>query len=203
MTAANPAFHPEGGPKNRAPSGALGAFRLTTARLVLRPWQDSDRAPFAAMGQDPAVMATLGALMDREQADASVDRMIAHQAAHGHCFWPIERKADGRFLGFCGLKQGPDGTPIAGEIEIGWRLASDQWGQGYAREAAEAALAWGWANLPVDSIFAITTPGNTRSWGLMERLGMVRRHDMDFDHPGVPDDSHLKAHWTYEQRRPA
>ena len=174
---------------------------IETERLILRPWRDDDRAPFAAMGQDPQVMATLGPLMSREESDESVDRMIAHQAAQGHCFWPVERKADGAFLGFCGLKQGPDGTPIAGETEIGWRLRSDEWGNGYAREAAEATLAWGLANFVRDSIYAITTPDNSRSWGLMERLNMMRRHDMDFDHPGVTEDSPLKAHLTYEAKR--
>lgn len=175
---------------------------IETDRLILRPWQDRDREPFAAMSQDPKVMATLGPLMTREQADASIDRMIAHQGEHGHCFWPVERKADGAFLGFCGLLVSGPGTPISGQVEIGWRLRSDEWGRGYAREAAQASVGWFWANTGRDTLFAITTPGNTRSWGLMERLGMSRRHDMDFDHPNVPDGSHLKQHWTYELRRP-
>ncbi|CAM3219998.1 GCN5 family acetyltransferase [Sphingomonas antarctica] len=175
---------------------------IETERLVLRAWRDDDRAPFAEMGRDPQVMATLGPLMTREDSDAAIDRMMAYQAAHGHCFWPVERREDGMFLGFCGLKQGPDDTPIAGETEIGWRLRSDMWGRGYAREAAEATLAWGWAHLDRNSIYAITTPDNSRSWGLMERLGMTRRHDLDFDHPGVPDDSQLKAHLTYAASRP-
>ncbi len=155
------------------------------------------------MGRDAQVMATLGPLIDRAQADAGVGRMIAHQAAHGHCFWPVERAADGRFLGFCGLLVSGPGTPIAGQVEIGWRLRSDEWGKGYAREAAEAAIGWFWANMHRSTLFAITTPGNSRSWGLMERLGMARRHDMDFDHPNVPEGSPLKRHLTYELERPA
>ena len=91
--------------------------------------------------------------------------------------------------------------PITDEIEIGWRLAHDAWGQGYAREAAEASLAWGWANLPVPTIAAITVPANTRSRGLMERLGMVRVADGDFDHPDVPDGSPLQRHILYRIAR--
>ena len=175
---------------------------IETERLLVRPWQDSDRAPFAAMSRDPQVMATLGPLMSREQVDAAVDRMIRLQAAQGFCFWAIERKRDGAFLGFCGLKGEAAAPHLEGEIEAGWRLRSDAWGQGYAREAAEASLAWGFANLPNPRIIAITTPGNVRSWGLMERLGMRRLADGDFDHPGVPDGDPLKPHITYAIDRP-
>lgn len=176
---------------------------IETSRLLVRPWRDSDRAPFAAMGRDPQVMATLGPLMSREQSDAAIDRMIAHQTAHGYCFWAIERREDGAFLGFCGLKSDPPAAPhLAGEIEAGWRLRRDAWGRGYAREAAEASLAWGFANLAQPRIMAITTPGNVRSWGLMERLGMMRLADGDFDHPEVPDGDPLKPHITYAINRP-
>ncbi len=175
---------------------------IETERLRIRSWQDSDREPFAAMGRDPAIMATLGPLMTREQSDAAVDRMLAHQAKHGFCFWALERKADAAFLGFCGLKAEAAAPHLDGEIEAGWRLRHEAWGAGYAREAAIASLAWGFANLPHPRIIAITTPGNVRSWGLMERLGMKRLADGDFDHPGVPDGDPLKPHITYAIDRP-
>src|SRR3546814_17049402 len=78
-------------------------------------------------------------------------------------------------------------------VEIGWRVRSDAWGAGYAREAAEASIAWGWANLACDAIHAITTVANVRSRGLMERLGMKRLPDLDFDHPAVPADCRSDA----------
>ncbi len=175
---------------------------IETPRLIVRPWRDSDRAPFAAMGGDPAVMEHLGPLHGREQADIAVNRMIALQAERGHCFWAVERRDDGAFLGFCGLKIAPEGIAgVEGAVEIGWRLRRDAWGQGYAREAAAASLSWGFANLADDRIIAITTPGNVRSWGLMQRLGMVRRHDLDFLHPGLPEGDPLRQHITYEIRR--
>lgn len=175
---------------------------IETARLRLRPWCDADAAAMHAIGQDPRVMATLGPLMDLDAARALVAGQIAYQSQVGHCFWPIERRADGRVLGFCGLKPGVVGTPLAGRLEIGWRLAFDVWGQGYAREAAAATLDWAWANTDRDLVLAITTPGNVRSWGLMERLGMSRVVDGDFDHPALTDGDPLRPHITYAIARP-
>lgn len=168
---------------------------IDTGRLLLRGWRDSDRAPFAALCADREVMTFLGPLQTRAESDAAVDRMLALEAERGFCFWALERKADGRFLGFCGLKTCPPGIPhLADDIEIGWRLARNAWGQGYAREAAEASLAWGFSVLNPPRIFAMTVTGNERSRGLMERLGMSRRPDLDFLHPAVPDDHPLKPH---------
>ena len=176
---------------------------ITTPRLILRSWQDSDRAPFNAMGRDPGVMQHLGPLQTGCETDAVIDRLSAVEAATGHTFWAIERSEDTQFLGFCGLKIAPENIPgIAGAIEIGWRLRSDCWGKGYAREAAQASLDWGWANLPTDRIIAITTPANHRSQGLMLRLGMVRRRDLDFDHPALAKYDPLRPHVTYEIFRP-
>jgi len=175
---------------------------IETGRLILRGWRDADRVPFHAMGNDPEVMRYLGPPMAREAVDAAVDRQNALLDELDHCFWAIERRVDGAFLGFCGLKPGPAGTPISGDIEIGWRLRRDAWGQGYAREAARASLDWGWANLEVPEIVAITVPANTPSWGLMERLGMTRDSAGDFDHPALADGNPLRRHLTYRIARP-
>lgn len=175
---------------------------IDTERLTLRPWLERDRAPFATMGQDAEVMRYLGPLQPPDQAHAAIDRMIELQVAMGYCFWAVERRDDAAFLGFCGLKPGPEGTPLAGRIEIGWRLAHRYWGQGYAREAATASLAWGWANLPDPAIYAMTVPANSASWGLMERLGMRRLPDLDFDHPALAEDDPLRRHIVYRADRP-
>jgi RimJ/RimL family protein N-acetyltransferase len=179
----------------------MSEFTIETERLILREWQNEDLVPFHAMSNDPHVMATLGPLMSRLESDALVNRLIERQSDDGHTFWSIERRDDHKFIGFCGILHGAWGTPIAGKPEIGWRLAYDAWGQGYAREAAMASLAWGFIDGRMDQIWAITSTGNTRSWGLMERLNMVRHHNLDFDHPGVPDHSPLKRHITYSIRR--
>ena len=173
---------------------------IDTERLLIRPWRDADRAPYHSLCRDVEVMRYLGPLQSRADCDAAIDRMIASKAAHGFCFWAVERRENKRFIGFCGLK--PGRGPIDGEIEIGWRLGSAHWGQGYAREAASACLDWGWAQLAVASIVAITVAANRRSWGLMERLGMTRVAGGDFDHPDVPEDSPLRRHILYRIARP-
>ena len=178
----------------------MSEFAIETPRLILRSWRDADLEPFHAMSNDERVMVTLGPLMDRDQTAAVIARRRAEEQAEGHCFWALERKADGTFLGFCGLVRGNVG-PIISKVEIGWRLAHHEWGQGYAREAAGASLAWGFDTLADDAIWAITTPGNVRSWGLMKRLGMVRHDDLDFEHPSLPEGDPLKPHITYSISR--
>jgi RimJ/RimL family protein N-acetyltransferase len=181
----------------------VAEFAIETDRLLLREWRAGDRDPFLAMCNSPAVMEHLGGPSKPEEVDAGIARIRASQATNGHCFWAVDRKMDGAFLGFCGLKVASDpGTPIDGEIEIGWRLRDDVWGQGYAREAARASLAWGWANLDVSRIVAITVPANRRSLGLMERLGMTRRPDLDFAHPHFAPDHPLSRHIAYVIARP-
>ena len=175
---------------------------ISTQRLLLRPWRDADVALFHAMCSDPAVMRYLGPLQSREEVAAGIARQQSFQADRGYCFWAVERREDGAFLGFCGIKPGAEGTPIEGEIEIGWRLRAAVWGQGYAREAAQASLDWTWANLDAAGVAAITNIENTRSWGLMERLGMRRDPNEDFDHPAVPEGDPLRPHILYRINRP-
>jgi RimJ/RimL family protein N-acetyltransferase len=174
---------------------------VATERLILREWREEDAAPWQAICSDPEVMRHLGPLMSMEDARSYIARTQAIQAEHGYCFWAMERREDGALMGFCGVKPGAEGTPIAGRLEIGWRMGTAFWGKGYAREAAQAAIEWIWANRAEDSIWAITTPDNNRSWGLMERLGMTRRADMDFEHQKLAVDDPLRPHITYEIRR--
>lgn len=173
---------------------------IETERLLLRSWRAADVAPFHAIGQNADVMRYMGPLETRAEAQDAFERMVTCEAEHGCCFWAMERKADAAFIGFCGLK--PGFWPIEDEVEIGWRLAREAWGQGYALEAAQASLAWGWAH-DAPAVAATTVPANTRSWGLMERLGMTRCPDEDFDHPAVPADSPLSRHVLYRIARPA
>lgn len=176
---------------------------IETERLILRAWRDSDVAAFHAMCNDPDVMRYLGPPLSLTDAQEAADRQNGFIASHGYCFWALERKQDGAFLGFCGMKPGPEGTPIRDEMEIGWRLARPHWGQGYAREAAEASIAWGWTNTTVPEVAAMTVIANSSSWGLMERLGMVRDCDSDFDHPAVAEGDPLRRHILYRIARPA
>jgi RimJ/RimL family protein N-acetyltransferase len=176
---------------------SMAEFRIETERLILRAWQEADIEPLFALRNDPRVMATLGPLQSREDVVQTFARQSKLQQSLGYCSWVIERRDTPGFIGSCGLQPGPEGTPLEGQIEIGWQLAHDVWGQGFAREAAQASLDWGFAHVPDDAIWAITATINTRSRGLMERLGMERHLALDFDHPKVPEGSPLKRHVTY------
>jgi RimJ/RimL family protein N-acetyltransferase len=180
----------------------MAEFRLETERLTLRDWREADIAPFHAICTDPEVMATLGPPLSHAETVALVARMKAHQNEHGHCFWALERREDAGLIGWCGVIRGTAG-PVAGKAEIGWRLARNCWGRGYASEAARASIGWAFENLADPAVWAITASRNGRSQAVMERLGMVRHPELDFDHPKVPDGSALKPHVTYSIARPA
>jgi RimJ/RimL family protein N-acetyltransferase len=174
---------------------------LKTERLVLRRWRETDEAPMHAISTDPLVMATLGPLMSLEEVRALIGRLQLMQAEHGYCFWAMALQETGALIGLCGLKPGAADTPLEGRLEIGWRLGSSWWGRGYAREAATACLDWAWNQLDADSVWAITSKDNSRSWGLMERLGMSRQMDLDFDHPSLTPGDPLRRHITYRATR--
>ncbi len=173
---------------------------IQTPRLLLRSWRADDLDAFHAFCSDPAVMATLGPLMSREETAALIERVSALESELGHTFWALERRADGRLIGWCGVIRGSAG-PVEGKAEIGWRLASDCWGQGYTTEAARATLNWLFAHLPDDAAWAITHSGNTRSRAVMERLGMAHCPGLDFDHPKLADDDPLRPHVAYRLAR--
>jgi RimJ/RimL family protein N-acetyltransferase len=175
---------------------------IETARLLIRPWRDEDSEPFFDINSDPEVLRFLGPPGSRSESDTAIERQRALQAELGYCFWALERREDGALLGFCGLKPGVAGTPVADDLEIGWRLGSPYWSRGYALEAASACLDWAFAALDVPRIVAITVAANRRSWGLMERLGMRRRPDLDFLHPALADGDPLKPHIAYVKDRP-
>lgn len=157
---------------------------IATERLVLRPWREADKPAFAAIINTPAMMAHFGGVRPRAEIDALVDRLIVGQQRDGHTMWAVDHQADGVLAGVCGVRIGGyPGTGVEDELEIGWRIAERYWGAGVAREAASASIAWGWANTDRPRITAWTNAANNRSWGLMLRLGMIRREELDFDHP--------------------
>jgi RimJ/RimL family protein N-acetyltransferase len=157
---------------------------IETERLLLRDWRHDDIEPWLELNTEP-VMRWLGGVRSRDQAVAAItDRFIPWQESRGFTFWAVERKRDDKLLGFCGIKVADDaGSPVEGELEIGWRLREDAWGQGYAREAAAASLDHAFRALGAERVMALTVEGNAPSWGLMKRLGMTRRPDLDYTGP--------------------
>ena len=174
---------------------------LRTERLLLRPWRESDRDAFARMNADPRVMEFFPALMTREETDASVDRAFAHFARYGYGYWAVELPGQADFIGFIGLCHPTIETHFTPCVEVGWRLACEHWGRGYATEGALAALRFGFETLNFDEIVSYTTTANLRSRNVMEKIGMIRDMAGDFDHPRVPDGNRVKRHVLYRKRR--
>jgi len=174
---------------------------IETPRLILRPPKDRDRDALAAINGDPRVGDWLAATLTREQSDAMVDRVTVHIAEHGFGFWAVERKADAAIVGMAGLVTMGEDMPPGPAIEIGWRLSPETWGQGYATEAAAAALDWGFAELKPPEIIAITARSNLRSQAVMRRIGMTPEPRRDFDHPKLAEDHPLLAHVVFAARR--
>lgn len=176
---------------------------IETARLLLRPWRDGDKRPFHKLVNTPRMMEHFGGPTTRRRHDQIIDRQIQQQKSFGHSIWAVEMRDTGELAGACGLRIGghPD-TPVPDELEIGWRIGERWWGQGVAREAAQASIAWGWANTDWRRVAAWTISGNIRSWGLMERLGMRRRTDLDFRHPDYAATDPFGAMIVYAVDRP-
>jgi RimJ/RimL family protein N-acetyltransferase len=151
--------------------------------LILRDWREADWPEFFRVTNTPAVMRWLGGVADESGRAALRGRIESYRADHGHTFWVVERRDDGALLGFCGLKRSNQPGGPQGMMEVGWRLREDAWGRGYAREAAAASLDIAFARFGADAVIALTVDGNAASWGLMLRLGMARREDLDFDSP--------------------
>lgn len=176
-------------------------MRIETARLVLRRWRaDDDSEAFAAINADPAVARYLPGVMPRPISDALITRFEAHFAAHGFARWAVERRVDGALLGFVGGQVVHFDAPFTPAVEIGWRLGTQAWGHGYAREAAEATLRDLRQRLGLVDIVSFTVAANRASWGLMERLGFRRDVHGDFAHPQLPADHPLSLHWLYRAR---
>ena len=175
---------------------------LRTSRLLLRAWRDEDIAPFAEMSADPAVMEYLLPLSDRWLSpEAWVARKRAHWDEHGFGQWVVEIPGEASFIGVVGLETVAYEAPFTPAVEVAWRLAQPYWGHGYATEAARAALDYGFGELGLDEIVALTVPANRRSRRVMERLGMTRSPEDDFDHPRLPAGP-LRRHVLYRLRNP-
>ena len=154
-----------------------------TARLRLRDWTDQDEVAFYRVMNTPEVMRHLGGVQTPEEWSDAFTRISGFTSDYGHTFWIVEDKKTAKILGFCGLKRvnAPGAGTLTGTPEIGWRLRQSAWGKGIAKEAAIASLHLGFGRFGYDRIIAMTIPPNVESAGLMERLGMRRREDLDFN----------------------
>ena len=166
-------------------------------RVRLRRWREADRAPFAALNADPRVMEFFPSRPDRRQSDALVDRFEAHFAEHGFGLWAVELPGVAPFIGFVGLAVPGFTAHFTPCVEVGWRLARDHWGKGYATEAARQVLAHGFGRLGLPAVVSFTAVANRRSRAVMERLGMQHDAAEDFDHPAIDAGHPLRRHVLY------
>ena len=174
---------------------------IDTNRLILRPWAEPDKLPFAELSQGETATQFLLPLASRELSDAWIERQIAHDAKHGFCFWAVEDRSSGAFVGAVGLIHVSYEAHFTPAVEVGWRIARPFWGNGYAPEAAWASICFGFATLGLAEIVANAAVDNVNSRRVMEKLGM--RHDTadDFDHPRVPLGHALRRQVLYRLSR--
>ncbi len=180
----------------------LQPFQLETERMILRPWRESDRAPFAAMNTDPEVMSFFASTMTRKESDAALARFQAAYDRDGFGFFVAELRDTGAFAGIIGAQTMRDAVPNLPQpaVEIGWRLPRALHGQGLATEGAHATVAFCFNQLGLREVVAVTALGNQPSRHVMEKLGMTHRPDLDFDRPRVPADHPNLRHTLYQLR---
>lgn len=175
---------------------------IRTERLLLRRWRPGDRDPYAALNADPRVMEHFPETLSREESDASADRIDASFDANGFGFWAVEIPGLTPFAGFVGLSIPRFEAPFTPCVEVGWRLAAEHWGRGYATEGALASVAFGFERIGLPEIVSFTVPANRASRRVMEKIGMLRDENGDFDHPLLPEGHPLRRHVLYRITRP-
>jgi RimJ/RimL family protein N-acetyltransferase len=174
---------------------------LRTPRLLLRPFEEADLAPFAALNSHPRVVEFLGSCPTREESDAMVERWATELEREGWGLWAVEVTGGPALAGMCGLHALNPAVPAAPAVEVGWRLHPDHWGNGFATEAGIASLRHGFETAALAEIVSITAVVNQRSQAVMTRLGLRREPEADFDHPSQPVGSPLRAHVLYRMSR--
>ena len=182
-----------------------GETYLETERLILRQWTQADRVPYRAYCADPIVRRFYPSTLTTSETDAMIDRMAAGISRDGYGFFVAERKSDSAMIGHVGISPMQDYLALKGNprLEVGWLLGKEFWGQGYAPEAARACLDYAWDHLKADEVVAFTAVVNEPSRRVMEKIGMKRDPQGDFEHPKVPQGSPLRAHMLYRVAAPS
>lgn len=187
---------------SKAPAGSI---RLETARLILRPWEDRDRQPMAAIQGDPQVRRFFLRPLTSEEVDKDIDMAIEKAAVNGFHTQAAESKATGDLIGLIGINIIPDfirdAIPSRPLVEIGWVLAPRHWGQGLAGEGAAAWLDYAWS-IGLEEVVSTTALINGPSRRVMEKLGMQRDPADDYERPTLPPGNPSRPHMVYRLRNP-
>ncbi len=147
-------------------------------------------------------MEMLPALLTTTESDALAARIEAHFDEHGFGLWAVDATPDAEgtgasFVGFVGIAVPGFDAPFTPCVEIGWRLAREVWGRGYATEAAEEVARCAFEDIGLAEVLSFTAVGNHRSRQVMARIGMTHDAADDFDHPGLPEGHRLERHVRY------
>lgn len=175
---------------------------IQTERLILRKWKESDLDPFSRMNADARVMEYFPKLLTLEETKAFIDRITRHIDDHGYGLFACELKETREFMGYVGLAIPNIETEFTPCVEIGWRLAFDYCGKGYATEAAIAVLKFGFEELGLNEVLSWTVPANVRSRRIMEKIGMTQDEAGSFNHPRISEDNPLSRHVLYRILKP-
>ena len=170
---------------------------IQTPRLILRRWAKEDLAAFATLNADPEVMRFFPSPIDEAETAILIAKFELSFEENGFGPWAVEIAWARTLIGFCGLSRPEFDAPFMPAVEIGWRFAHGSWGNGYATEAAEAAMTYGFDEVGLDEIVSFTVPDNQRSRRVMERLGMTQDPNGSFDHPKLPEGDPLQHHVLY------
>ena len=174
--------------------------QVATERLLLRPWRETDFAPFHGINGDPVAMEYFPGVLSRDESDALATRVKAHFDEHGFGFWAVELPGEAEFIGMVGIAHVWFDAHFTPAVEIGWRLDRRYWGRGFASEAARGALGYAFGPLGLSEVVAFTVPANRRSRAVMERIGMRRDPADDFEHPALLPGHALRPHVLYRIR---
>lgn len=168
---------------------------LRTQRLLLRPWKESDFEAFAKLNADIDVMAYFPHTLSQNESDAMAERIKKGIEEKGWGLWAASIVGGADFIGFIGLNIPLFEADFMPAVEVGWRLAKEFWGKGYATEGALAAIDYGFNVLKLEKIISFTTPLNTKSLAVMHKLAMQPAGE--FEHPKIPKSHPLRRHLLY------
>lgn len=177
---------------------------IETERLILRSFKDANKKPYAEIGANDTAMRFYPAKFNKEKSDNNLKKFIAQLNEDGFGFLAAELKKTGQFAGIIGIGRlsasMSEAAPGGAVVEIGWALQPDFWGMGLAPEGARACLTYAWDTLGLDEIIAFTSKINIPSQRVMEKIGMTRDFDANFDNPNVPEGSELRPHVLFRIR---
>lgn len=166
-------------------------YLFTSERLGFRNWQEADMEPMSALNADPDVMEYFPAVKSNEETAQFINRMQNLFEEKGFCYFAVDRLDNQSFIGFIGFGWQTWEAPFNPSVDIGWRLSSSNWGNGFATEGATRCLKYGFENLGFEKVNSIASIVNIKSTNVMQKIGMQQvmnfEHSLLLDFPQIKD----------------